>query len=94
MWLRRLRCTLSGTGVPEPPGLRPLLVEARAELDAEKRAEMYHEMQVILRDEGGSVIPLFANNVFAMSRKVGHPASMAGNWELDGGRSIERWWFV
>jgi len=70
-----------------------LLVEARSELNQAKRAEMYHDMQVILRDEGGTVIPLFANNVFAMSKKIGHPASMAGNWELDGGRSIERWWF-
>jgi len=71
-----------------------LLVGARAELDTSKRAEMYREMQIILRDEGGSIIPLFANNVFAMSKKVGHPTSMAGNWECDGGRPLERWWFT
>lgn len=70
-----------------------LLVEARAELDGARRAEMYREMQVILRDEGGVVILLFADNVFAMSNKVGHPDAMSGNWEQDGGRLLERWWF-
>ena len=44
--------------------------------------------------EGGVVIPLFANNVFAMSDKIAHPEAMAGNGERDGGRSIERWWFA
>ena len=70
-----------------------LLVAARGELDESRRAEMYRDAQLILRDEGGAVIPLFASNVFAMSSKVGHPEKMAGNWELDGGRSIDRWWF-
>lgn len=74
--------------------LNELIVQARSELDSSKRAEMYRDIQVILRDEGGTVIPLFANNVFAMSRKVGHPAAMSGAWELDGGRSLERWWFA
>lgn len=71
-----------------------LLESARIELDEARRAEMYREMQVMLRDEGGSVIPLFADNVFAASSKIGHPESMSGAWELDGGRSIERWWFT
>lgn len=71
-----------------------LLVAARTELDEGKRTEMYREMQVIVRDNGGALIPLFADNVFAMSNKIGHPESMSGAWELDGGRSIERWWFA
>ena len=70
-----------------------LLVEARAELNEAKRREMYVEMQSILRDEGGVVIPLFNNNVFAMSTKVQH-GPMGGNWDLDGGKFIERWWFA
>lgn len=71
-----------------------LLLAARSELDEAKRGEMYGEMQRILHDEGGAVIPLFASNVFAMSDKIGHPETMSGAWELDGGRSIERWWFA
>ena len=70
-----------------------LLVEARTELDEAKRADMYREMQLLVRDEGGTVVPLFADNVFAMSNRIGHPDAMSGAWELDGGRSIERWWF-
>lgn len=71
-----------------------LLVAARAELNAETRRNMYRDIQVILRDEGGTVIPLFASNVFAVSDKIGTPDSMSGAWELDGGRSLERWWFA
>ncbi|MEO1192903.1 MAG: ABC transporter substrate-binding protein [Pseudomonadota bacterium] len=71
-----------------------LLVAARAELNEDKRSEIYGEMQRLVRDEGGAVVPLFANNVFAHSDKVATPTQMAGNWELDGGRSIERWWFA
>ncbi|MAZ21028.1 MAG: peptide ABC transporter substrate-binding protein [Roseovarius sp.] len=71
-----------------------LLEAARVELDESKRAEMYHDMQAMVRDEGGAVIPLFADNVFAANEKVGHPDVMSGAWELDGGRSIERWWLA
>lgn len=70
-----------------------LLVGARAELDDSLRREMYYEMQVLVRDEGGSVIPMFANHVMAHSNKVQH-GKVAGNWDLDGGKAIERWWFV
>ena len=70
-----------------------LLVEARAELDDAKRREMYGEMQLIVRDEGGVVVPMFNNYVFAMSTKVEH-GTMAGNGDLDGGKYMERWWFA
>jgi peptide/nickel transport system substrate-binding protein len=70
-----------------------LLVLARAELDPAKRREMYGEMQQLTRDEGGAVIPVFANYVFAMSKKVEH-GPMAANWDLDGVRGMERWWFA
>lgn len=69
-----------------------LLVAARAELDEAKRREMYAEMQRLLRDDGGAVIPVFANYVGAMSSKIGHDA-IASNWDLDGLRAAERWWF-
>lgn len=71
-----------------------LLDAARAELDEEKRRQMYREIQIILRDEGGTVVPLFASNVFAVSDKIATPDVMSGAWELDGGRSLERWWFA
>lgn len=70
-----------------------LLLTARAELDQPKRREMYIEMQSIVRDEGGTIIPVFANWVFAMNKKVQH-GDMAGNWDIDGAKGAERWWFA
>lgn len=75
------------------PKFNQLLVAARAELDETKRRDMYVEMQSIVRDEGGVVIPMFANNVEAVSQKIRHE-NLAGNWELDGERCSERWWFA
>jgi peptide/nickel transport system substrate-binding protein len=54
---------------------------------------MYVDMQTIVNMEGGTVVPLFANYVFAMSDKVQHGPKMAGNWDMDGDKAIERWWF-
>ncbi len=71
-----------------------LLLTARSELDEVKRREMYVEMQRIVRDEGGVVIPMFASYVSAYSEKVAHPQDVAANWALDGWRLIERWWFA
>jgi peptide/nickel transport system substrate-binding protein len=70
-----------------------LLVEARAELEQAKRREMYHEMQTIVRDEGGVVIPMFAAYVFATSDQIGH-GEFASNWDMDGHKCVERWWFT
>jgi len=69
-----------------------LLKAARAELDSAKRREMYYEMQRIVRDEGGVVVPMFANYVYALADKVQH-GTLAGNWNLDGMKFAERWWF-
>jgi len=71
-----------------------LLLEARSELDESKRAAMYHEMQDILRTQGGVVIPMFASYVMAHTDKVQHPEKVGANWTLDGFRAIERWWFA
>jgi peptide/nickel transport system substrate-binding protein len=69
-----------------------LLVQARSELDDSKRREMYVEMQRIVSNEGGVVVPMFNNYVFAASDKVGHN-EMGANWGMDGNRALERWWF-
>jgi len=71
-----------------------LLIAARAELDEAKRRDMYREMQLLVRDDGGSVIQLFANHVSAFNEKVGVPDKVAGNWEFDGYKMLERWWMV
>ena len=70
-----------------------LLQQARIELDDAKRRAMYGEMQHLVRDDGGAVIPMFANFVFAMSDKVAHAPEISAEWDLDGLKFPERWWF-
>jgi peptide/nickel transport system substrate-binding protein len=74
------------------PHFNELLLSARQELDGDKRREMYVEMQRIVRDEGASVIPMFANYLEAYSDKLDHD-KVSSLWELDGYRLAERWWF-
>lgn len=70
-----------------------LLKEARAELDESKRRDMYVEMQRIVRDEGATVIPIFAQDLHAATTKLKYK-NVAANWEFDGMRIGERWWFA
>jgi len=70
-----------------------LLVAARAELDEKKRRQMYVEMQSLVRDDGGVVVPMFVADLAAASDKIAH-GKLGVNWELDGMRCSERWWFV
>jgi len=70
-----------------------LLVGARSELNDEKRRQMYGEMQELLRNDGGALIPMFANYVSAAVDRVKLPEQTASNWYLDGFRFSERWWF-
>jgi peptide/nickel transport system substrate-binding protein len=71
-----------------------LLLEARSQLDEGKRAQMYHEMQDILRTQGGVVIPMFASYVMAHVDKVQHSETVGANWTMDGFRAPERWWLA
>ncbi|MGD8661616.1 MAG: ABC transporter substrate-binding protein [Desulfobacterales bacterium] len=70
-----------------------LLKEARAELDEKKRAEMYFETQKICRDEGGTIVHMFEDWVIAASEKCRY-VNVAGNWNPDGAKAAERWWFA
>ena len=70
-----------------------LLLRARAELDTEKRREMYYEMQVLVSDDGGVPVLMYANYVDAQNKNVQYD-KVASNWESDGLKSAERWWFA
>ncbi len=83
-----------GDVVRAPVVFVSVVLTGRAELDEAKRHEIYVEMQQIVRDEGGVVVPLFANYVNAMSTKVQHDPAMSGSWDLDGLKGMERWWFA
>jgi peptide/nickel transport system substrate-binding protein len=69
-----------------------LLVQSRAELDTNKRRQQYYDMQEICSNEGGTVVPMFAQIVEGISDKIGH-GTLSGHMEADGQRNAERWWF-
>lgn len=68
-----------------------LVIAARGELDEAKRKQMYRDMALMVRDEGGAVIPVFNDWVDAVSEKVGgfvpHPAG-----ELMSGLALVSCW--
>jgi len=68
-----------------------LLLTARAELDSDKRREQYTEMQMIMRDEGGTIIPMFANYVQAVNNRIVSPDTVGNLWQMDNARMAERW---
>jgi peptide/nickel transport system substrate-binding protein len=75
------------------PRFNELLVAARGETDDQKRAGMYAEMQQLVHDDGGVIVLEFTNYVDAHSKKLSH-GKIAPNWECDGMKIAERWWFV
>ena len=88
------------SGVPwndthwENARFQELLLSARAELDSNKRRAQYTEMQMLLSQEGGTIIPMFANTVDAASTKLAHGPDIGNIWQMDSSRLTERWWFA
>ncbi|HRX35597.1 MAG TPA: ABC transporter substrate-binding protein [Aestuariivirga sp.] len=74
------------------PRFNELLVAARSETDEGKRAGMYAEMQQVLHDDGGLINLVFNSYVEAHVNTLGH-GKVAVNWQLDGMKIAERWWF-
>jgi peptide/nickel transport system substrate-binding protein len=52
------------------PDFDKLLGTARGELDPVKRKQMYHELQLMIHDDGGIIIPMFNNWIDAASTRV------------------------
>ena len=71
-----------------------LLVAARAELDQVKRATMYAEMQDIVAEDGGVMVLMFYNYMNACAKTVAHADLVAPNWDVDGMKITQRWWFA
>lgn len=74
------------------PRITELVMQGRVELDPVKRAEIYHSLQELISNEGATVVPMFANYVFATSAKIGHD-DFGSDKTMDGMRFVERWWF-
>ncbi len=52
------------------PKFDSMLLEARGMLDQNKRREIYSEMQTMIADEAGTIIPAYITNADALSNKV------------------------
>ena len=73
------------------PEFDKMLLSARAELDEAKRKSIYRDMAVMMRDEGGLIVPFFNEFIDATTDKVGgyekHPAA-----ELMDGYALAECW--
>ena len=74
------------------PRVDELVVAARGELDTKKRAEMYREVQLLISQDGATLVPAYGRDVAAISDDVGTTGQFGGGWEMDGGHFIKRWW--
>ncbi|RWN56410.1 MAG: ABC transporter substrate-binding protein [Mesorhizobium sp.] len=68
-----------------------LLLEARGEFDQEKRKNLYFEMAIIVRDEGGVIVPMFNQSVDAISDKIGGYVSGRRTALMDGFAFAKCW---
>lgn len=71
-----------------------IALEARSELDSDKRRGLYAECQALISDDGGAIVPMWANHIHGVSKKLAHDEVVAGNWQNDGNKNTERWWFA
>ncbi len=73
------------------PGFDKLLLQARSELDETKRKAIYRTMALMVRDEGGLILPVFNDYVMAQSKSVKGYVDDIGN-DLSNGYIGSRVW--
>ena len=85
---------LSPTDSWGQPAVVTVFHDIGARKEAEEELSRYAaEMQEIARDDGGTIIPMFTNFVYARNKKVQHGENLAASWAIDGARGASRWWF-
>ena len=75
------------------PDFDTLLLQARAELDQGKRKDLYREMALMVRDEGGLILPMFNDYVNATTSKVSGYVHDPGN-DMSNGYVATRLWLT
>ena len=70
-----------------------LLREARADGDEAARRAAYAEMQAIVAEDGGTIVPFFNADIVAHGNAIAH-GKIGANAPLDGFRLPERWWHL
>lgn len=73
------------------PAFDRMLIEARAELDEEKRKALYRKMALKVRDEGGLILPVFNDYLNASTTNVKGWVDDIGN-DLSNGYLASRLW--
>ena len=68
-----------------------LLADARAETDETKRKPYSWEMQKMLQEDGGAIIPVFREWIDAHNEKVGGHTPHSG-FDMDNGYIVEKAW--
>ncbi|TJV97096.1 MAG: peptide ABC transporter substrate-binding protein [Mesorhizobium sp.] len=68
-----------------------MLLAARGELDQEKRKKLYADMNEIVRDDGGAIIPMFNDFIDATGPRVGGWVD-DGNQEMMGAYALSKCW--
>jgi len=71
-----------------------LLLKGRSELDSDKRRVIYHEMQELCSNDGGTAVPMYANFVDAHSKKLTNSGTIGNIHAMDSSRIAKRWWFA
>ena len=73
------------------PDFDRMAVEARGELDEEKRRTLYRDMALMIHNEGGLILPVFNDYVNAGSRRLKGYVHDIGN-DISNGRIASRVW--
>ncbi|HTN98273.1 MAG TPA: ABC transporter substrate-binding protein [Nordella sp.] len=73
------------------PDFDKILVEARSELDVGKRRDMYRELQTMIVEDGGQIIPVFNNFIDAGASSIKGFVPMPTH-SLSGWRAVEKVW--
>ena len=73
------------------PKFDKLLADAQGETDEAKRKTMIWDLQAMLTDDGGTLIPCFRDWLDAQNKKVGGHTPHSG-FDMDNGRIAEKAW--
>ncbi|PRD17381.1 ABC transporter substrate-binding protein [Pantoea coffeiphila] len=75
------------------PKFDQLVNAARGEQDEQKRRQIYHDIQLMLVDQGSEIIPLYADSLDASSKKINGFVAIPG-FTMSGNRAAEKVWFA
>ncbi|MBM7342656.1 ABC transporter substrate-binding protein [Pantoea coffeiphila] len=75
------------------PKFDQLVNAARGEQDEQKRRQIYHDIQLMLVEQGSEIIPLYADSLDASSKKINGFVAIPG-FTMSGNRAAEKVWFA